>query len=200
MKRWRRVILGLLIVLLIAGCSSKEQEISTSEEDVAAEQVDSANEPKLQVEPGPAEQAEEPEVEEAEATDEVSESKSTVETTLYFVNDEMQIETKTIEWEKGNGAILWEELKKAGSLTRECEINEFKLSEEEKAIYLDVNQGFGNFIRGLGTGGESMVLTSVVNTYLEAFQCTKIMITEDGNTLDTNNQSIDDFLTMQAVD
>ena len=91
----------------------------------------------------------------------------------------------------------WSLLQEYGVLTQECRMNSFKLNEEEKTIDLDVNEDFGNYIRSMGTTGETEVLECIVNTYLDSFQCEKIKITEAGRTFETSGAVLAGYMTKQ---
>lgn len=90
---------------------------------------------------------------------------------------------------------IWEELIQANVLTEACEINHFTYDEEKREISLDVNQGFGDYVRGMGATGEMEILKCVVISYLDSFDCEKIEITEDGKPLETSGTTLDGYMT-----
>ena len=55
----------------------------------------------------------------------------------------------------------------------------------QKQLELDLSREFSDFIGGQGTSGEFIVLGSVVNTFLSAFEGESILITVEGETLST---------------
>ena len=63
-----------------------------------------------------------------------------------------------------------------------------------KALNLDLNQAFGTALGSMGTAGEYMTLGSVVNTFLDAFECEKIQITVEGATLATGHTDYQGYL------
>ena len=63
-----------------------------------------------------------------------------------------------------------------------------------KALDLDLNQAFGNALGSMGTAGEYMTLGSVVNTFLDAFDCEKIQITVERATLATGHTDYPGYL------
>ena len=83
--------------------------------------------------------------------------------------------------EKMTEELLWNLWKDKNIIKKECEINSF--TQEGTLLKMDVNEAFGMQLRLLGTSGESVLLNSVVNTYLDAYQCEKISITENGGIL-----------------
>ena len=102
------------------------------------------------------------------------------------------METDSLNEEK-----IWSLLQEKSVITPECGMNSFKVNEEEKTIDLDVDEGFGNYIRSMGTTGETEVLACVVNTYLDSFQCEKIKITEAGRTFETSGAVLAGYMTKQ---
>ena len=64
---------------------------------------------------------------------------------------------------------------------------EFSLNESEKKIDLDFNKTTGDRIRSMGTTGESEILACIINTYLDAYECDGIKLTEEGEPLETSS-------------
>ena len=82
---------------------------------------------------------------------------------------------------------IWEILQKKGILTDECRLLSLKVNESEKKIDLDFNTGTGDRIRSMGTTGETEIIGCIVNTYLEAYDCNKIKLTENGESFETSH-------------
>ena len=55
----------------------------------------------------------------------------------------------------------------------------------QKQLELDLSRDFSDFIGGQGTSGEFLVLGSIVNTFLSAFEGESILITVEGEALST---------------
>ena len=108
-----------------------------------------------------------------------------------------EIQTEGVETDSLNEEKIWSLLQEKSVITPECGMNSFKVNEEEKTIDLDVDEGFGNYIRSMGTTGETEVLACVVNTYLDSFQCEKIKITEAGRTFETSGAVLAGYMTKQ---
>lgn len=106
-------------------------------------------------------------------------------------------QTDDVETDSLNEEKIWSLLQEKSVITPECGMNSFKVNEEEKTIDLDVDEGFGNYIRSMGTTGETEVLACVVNTYLDSFQCEKIKITEAGRTFETSGAVLAGYMTKQ---
>lgn len=88
-------------------------------------------------------------------------------------------------------------LKEAAVLSRECEIEVISVNESEEKMEIAVNSGFGEYIRSMGTSGESLVLECVVRTYSEAYDCDGVKITENGNPLETGHAVFDGYISYE---
>ena len=69
-------------------------------------------------------------------------------------------------------------------------------SKSGKSLTLDLSADFSNYINMMGTAGEYIVLGSLVNTFLTAYDTDDILITIKGNTLETSHAIYDKALTM----
>lgn len=105
---------------------------------------------------------------------------------IYYINDE----TGTLQT-KGTEILdekdIWRQLQNTGIITEDCQLLEFSLNESEKKIDLDFNKATGDRIRSMGTTGESEILACIINTYLDAYECDGIKLTEEGEPLETNS-------------
>ena len=59
-------------------------------------------------------------------------------------------------------------------------------------IRLDLGAEFGSMINAMGTSGEYMMMGALVNTFLDAYSASGLMLQVDGKTLETGH-SIYDF-------
>lgn len=76
-----------------------------------------------------------------------------------------------------------------GVLAADVEVLSFR--QEGEALYLDLNHAFGTQLRSTGTAGETMLLGSLVNTFLTAYQASTITITENGQILESGHAIYD---------
>ena len=74
---------------------------------------------------------------------------------------------------------IWDVLKDSGILTEECELNHIKLNENQ-TMELDFNHATAERINSMGTTGETEIIGCIVNTYLDAYECTGIRLLEEG--------------------
>ena len=56
-----------------------------------------------------------------------------------------------------------------------------------ESLDVDFNEAFGAYVCSMGTTGEYYTIGSIVNTFLDAFDCEQIKITVEGNTLETGH-------------
>lgn len=73
----------------------------------------------------------------------------------------------------------------AGALTDGVEFNSIQV--EGSQVRLDVNAAFGQHIGSYGTAGEYMVMGSVVNTLLSAYNAETVLITMNGQVLESGH-------------
>ena len=91
--------------------------------------------------------------------------------------------TDDIELETLDEQTIWKALQDNGKISAESTLLEFSKDEKTKTLYLDVDHNFGDRLRSFGTSGENSMMISVVNTYLDAYECERLKITEEGDIL-----------------
>lgn len=105
---------------------------------------------------------------------------------IYYINEVTgALERK--ETQISNEKDIWTQLQNTGSITQDCKLLQFKINESEKKIDLDFNKATGDRIRSMGTTGETEILACIINTYLDAYDCEGIKLTEEGDTLETGS-------------
>ena len=105
---------------------------------------------------------------------------------IYYV-DEQTAEVAGKNIEIHDEYDIWAALKENGLLTEECELLSLNVNEDEKKIDLDFNAATGERIRSMGTTGEIQIIGCIINTYLEAYGCESIRLTEEGQVLQTSH-------------
>ena len=78
-----------------------------------------------------------------------------------------------------------------GAISQSVSVNSF-LMDKTGVIRLDLGKEFGGMISAMGTSGEYMMMGALVNTFLEAYSASGLMLQVDGKTLETGH-SIYDF-------
>lgn len=106
--------------------------------------------------------------------------------TLYLPDDQAEhflqqvVETDRID---ADGVLL--ELQEKGVLPYGVIMNAF--GSEGSQLMIDFNRDFEDLICSMGTSGERMIVGSVVNTFLNAFQAESVVFTIDGEILESGH-------------
>lgn len=105
---------------------------------------------------------------------------------VYYVDEQSgQVTGKNVEIKNEND--IWAALQENAILTPDCHLLSMTLNEAEKKIDLDFDSATGERIRSMGTTGEIQIIGCIINTYLEAYDCDGIKLTEEGNPLQTSH-------------
>ena len=99
-----------------------------------------------------------------------------------FATKEMQIEGLTPE-------NLIAELAKVNIVSIDTEVKGF--SQDGKSLTLDLSTGFGQYLNMMGSSGEYVVMGGLVNTFLDAYDAEEILITVEGNALESGHAIYD---------
>lgn len=79
------------------------------------------------------------------------------------------------------------ELRKMSVVSIDTEVKAFE--QDGKNLKLDLSKGFSGYLNMMGTSGEYIVMGSLVNTFLTAYDGETILITVEGETLETGHTS-----------
>lgn len=178
------LVFGVLFIMAcsVSACSDKSESGSEAQKesvDIVEEEKDTQEQEETKAD--------------SDNKDEENEDKPVL-VNVYSINDsDGTVVVTEKECETVNEQVIWDMLKEAGVLQEESEI--LSLKQENEKLFIDVNNAFGEQLRSLGTAGEIEMLGCVVNTYLEAYQCDGIKITEEGETLYSGHAEYSDYLT-----
>lgn len=181
-KYWRFLICAIMVLCMslfsITGCgkAGKEDTDKKNTEERAAEAVESPNEEET------GNQSDQP-VTSDEPVDDTAEGRII---TVYYV-DAQTAEIVSESVEINDEYDIWDALKENGILTEDCELLSLTVNEAEKKIDLDFNSAVGDRVRSMGTTGETEIVGCIINTYLEAYGCEGIRLTEEGRTFETSH-------------
>lgn len=122
---------------------------------------------------------------EEENTDVGNEAETmTEEVSIFYPNPETgEMTSKIVKMAQMDAQLIWKELQATGVVGGNTGVLGIEVDANARTIDLDLNQHFGDELRSMGTTGENEMIDSVVSTYLEAFGCEKLKITEEGKTL-----------------
>ena len=118
---------------------------------------------------------------------------------IYVPNDNADgFDAVTINTEDISADTVLSELKKRNVLPNAVSINSFYM--DNGLIRMDFNQAFANAVCSMGTSGERMIVGSVVNTFLDAFQAESVYFTVDGQILESGHTIYDFGMTFFSFD
>ena len=176
----RKIVLILFAAMLVFSGCGKEEEKQPEKKPVQSEEVKDPIEDEQQ--------------DDLEDDDRKEEQKLEV----YYVDEltgEIAEKDEVITGELSEAIIS--KLKETAVLSQECEIEVISVNTSEEKMEIAVNSGFGEYIRSMGTTGESQVLECVVRTYSEAYDCDGVKITENGNPLETGHAVFDGYISYE---
>ena len=68
----------------------------------------------------------------------------------------------------------------------------------DKRLLLDLSSDFGSWLSSMGTSGEMIVMGSLVNTFLHAYDASAMKVTVEGQVLETGHQIYDGWLELYS--
>ena len=101
--------------------------------------------------------------------------------------------TETIHTADISAAAVLSALKTRNVLPDPVIINSFSM--DNGLITIDFNQAFAHAVCSMGTSGELLIVGSVVNTFLDAFQAESVCFTVDGQILESGHTIYDSVMT-----
>ena len=210
MKKCCSILLMLtLLAALLTGCAQTDfQEPSGTTDSQAQTGESSASDADEDQSQGSQETAKEdiPDIAQVEEWEAV----------LYLPNEDASAFETVTETVKATPQGLVDALVAHGALPQGTEVLSFTLDDhgvetqegdtvsytpgDTLTIDLDVSQAFGDAAASTGTAGESMLLGSLINTMLEAYQADEVLLTCEGEVLETGHNVYDQPLTFFTED
>lgn len=173
------VVLGLT-VLMLYGCGEGEKP-AKQEKQVEQEEKNEQKE-----DPDKTEEVQNVQDTEKDMETSSGDSQQTRNVRVYYVDKQSgQVTGKNVEIRNEND--IWTALQENAILTPDCHLLSMTLNEAENKIDLDFDSATGERIRSMGTTGEIQIIGCIINTYLEAYDCDGIKLTEEGNPLQTSH-------------
>ena len=96
----------------------------------------------------------------------------------HFLSEEVQVV-------QISEAVVMEHLIAAGVLPAGAAVN--SLTRDGTQLNLDLNDAFRKYLLSMGTAGEHILIGSVVNTFLSAYKAECVMLTVDGEILESGH-------------
>lgn len=117
--------------------------------------------------------------------------------TVYIPNNNADAFIKTeVEVPEITKEVVVAQLINAGVLSDGTMVAALEFDAGAKLLKADFNEPFRRLLQTMGTAGEYMIMGSVVNTFLSAFDADFISITVDGDILETGHSVYDQPLSL----
>ena len=159
-------------VLMIPGCNSDKNVRETADVD-RPENIEIPEQDTIPDEKSDSQKEESDS--QKEKTDSQEEARSVI---VYYVDDLSGVVVgKTAEIH--DEFDIWNILKERGILTDPCELLNLEVNDD-RTIDLNFNHATAERINSMGTTGETEIIGCIVNTYLEAYDCTGIRLLDEG--------------------
>lgn len=190
MKKSIVMLLLTITVLSLSACASGKE--TDKKENVKQEAVDENAKDKEELNEHVNEEDKKDDIDNEE--DNVTEDTKKISVNVYRFNpDDETFVVETKECDELSEQNIWSLLKETTSIPADSNVNSFKMNGDQ--LELDVDHAFGEKLRSYGTSGEDALMGCVVNTYLDAYKCSSIKITEDGQTLCSGHREYTEYLT-----
>lgn len=193
--KMRRMCTLLVLVLALAsvGCGKKKEDVAeqSTEAPVVTEAVTETPTEVPTETPAPTEEVAEEEKNE-EQLDKVTPAPTPEEDKLWIYYGDENAENLLIdgiEKQKVTPELLISELSKRNVISKDTKINSIKETKNSngKTLELDFSEKFQEDLFNQGSSGEFIMMGSVVNTFLRAYEADSMTITVNGNILESGH-------------
>lgn len=170
-KEWLLLLL-LIVVVIFSSCKEVEQD-NSKEDGPVTEIIAQAQSVEIEV---PAEK----------------------ELTIYYSNNSADgLETETILVKEITPESIIAGLAVRNIVSMDTKVNNFEQTKEDgnTILLLDMSKAFGEYLRTMGTSGETIILSALSNTFLDAYEADGVKLTVGGKTLETGHAIYDKPIT-----
>ncbi|SFR68499.1 GerMN domain-containing protein [Anaeromicropila populeti] len=187
-------ILMLLLLFSIMGCGKKKD---AAEDSMVTETI-------TPIEIVPTEDVVTPENSETVPTEEVQQTSEPVaeaseipkaEVTVYVPDEDVlyEIPTKVTAEDSPQGIV--DALIQAGALPEGVKVNSFEIEDDDSlTAHIDLSKEFRDAVSQTGTTGETMLMGSLVNTFIEYYKLKSINVTAENQVISTGHQEYNEPL------
>ena len=119
-----------------------------------------------------------------------AENSATLELQLYFSNETSDgFETQTVYVDQLSAENILEKLCEKNMVSADTVANSMEFVEEDgqTKILLDLSETFNEYLVKAGSSKESLLMGSLVNTFLTAYEADSILVTIEGQILETGS-------------
>lgn len=190
MKKSIVMLLLTITALSLSACESGKE--TDGKENVKQEAVDENAKDKEELNEHVNEEEKKDDIDNEE--DNVTEDTKKISVNVYKFNpDDETFVVETKECDELSEQNIWSLLKETTSVPVDSNVKSLKVNGDK--LELDVDSVYGEKLRSYGISGEDALMGCVVNTYLDAYKCSSIKITEEGQTLCSGHREYTEYLT-----
>ncbi len=195
------IIMSVLLLSFLSGCKPKEEIPDDGKDNEVITDATDNNQTDEEAsdDQGDVDVDEEPDTD----TPDNEETDKVLELMVYYGDENAEhIISKPIEVESISPEIITEQLIAVKVLPEGVEVIKFEEQKENGAyaLHIDFSEAFQTQIFQMGTAGEYIMINSVVNTFLDAYDADKVRITVEGMVLESGHAIYDDYLFFQSQD
>lgn len=190
MKKSIVMLLLTITALSLSACASGKE--TDGKENVKQEAVDENAKDKEELNEHVNEEEKKDDIDNEE--DNVTEDTKKISVNVYKFNPDDEIfVVETKECDELSEQNIWSLLKETTSVPVDSNVKSLKVNGDK--LELDVDSVYGEKLRSYGISGEDALMGCVVNTYLDAYKCSSIKITEEGQTSCSGHREYTEYLT-----
>lgn len=190
MKKSIVMLLLTITALSLSACASGKE--TDGKENVKQEAVDENAKDKEELNEHVNEEEKKDDIDNEE--DNVTEDTKKISVNVYKFNPDDEIfVVETKECDELSEQNIWSLLKETTSVPVDSNVKSLKVNGDK--LELDVDSVYGEKLRSYGISGEDALMGCVVNTYLDAYKCSSIKITEEGQILCSGHREYTEYLT-----
>lgn len=195
------IIMSVLLLSFLSGCKPKEEIPDDGKDNEVITDATDNNQTDEETsdDQGDVDVDEEPDTD----TPDNEETDKVLELMVYYGDENAEhIISKPIEVESISPEVITEQLIAVKVLPEGVEVIKFEEQKENGAyaLHIDFSEAFQTQIFQMGTAGEYIMINSVVNTFLDAYDADKVRITVEGMVLESGHAIYDDYLFFQSQD
>ncbi len=195
------IIMSVLLLSFLSGCKPKEEIPDDGKDNEVITDATDNNQTDEEAsdDQGDVDVDEEPDTD----TPDNEETDKVLELMVYYGDENAEhIISKPIEVESISPEVITEQLIAVKVLPEGVEVIKFEEQKENGAyaLHIDFSEAFQTQIFQMGTAGEYIMINSVVNTFLDAYDADKVRITVEGMVLESGHAIYDDYLFFQSQD
>lgn len=137
-------------------------------------------------------------------TEEDKPSAEEKELVIYYSNKNADgLETEMIAVPDITPEVIISNLAKHNIVSIDTKVNEFAVNKEEERgrtiIVLDMSKAFGEYIRTMGSSGESVIIAALTDTFLTAYEADALKLSVEGSVLETGHRIYEEELTYMDI-